>query len=97
MTTAMNLPTISSTDGLDHYIRLVKSFPMLSAEDEFALATRLQKDNDIEAAKSLILSLMRLVVSIARGYSGYGLPQADQIQEGIIGLMKAVRKFDPER
>lgn len=93
----MNLPTISSTDGLDHYIRLVKSFPMLSAEDEFALATRLQKNNDLEAAKTLILSHMRLVVSIARGYSGYGLPQADLIQEGNIGLMKAVRKFDPER
>ncbi len=97
MTNAMNLPTISATDGLDQYIRLVKSFPMLSAEDEFALATRLQKDNDLEAAKTLILSHMRLVVSIARGYSGYGLPQADLIQEGNIGLMKAVRKFDPER
>jgi RNA polymerase sigma-32 factor len=97
MTNAMTLPTISSTDGLDQYIRLVKSFPMLSAEDEFALATRLQKDNDLEAAKQLILSHMRLVVSIARGYSGYGLPQADLIQEGNIGLMKAVRKFDPER
>jgi RNA polymerase sigma-32 factor len=97
MTNAMNLPTISAADGLDHYIRLVKSFPMLSAEDEFALATRLQKDNDLEAAKTLILSHMRLVVSIARGYSGYGLPQADLIQEGNIGLMKAVRKFDPER
>lgn len=97
MTNAMTLPTIGSTDGLDQYIRLVKSFPMLSAEDEFALATRLQKDNDLEAAKQLILSHMRLVVSIARGYSGYGLPQADLIQEGNIGLMKAVRKFDPER
>jgi len=97
MTNAMTLPTISSTDGLDQYIRLVKSFPMLSAEDEFALATRLQKDNDLEAAKQLILSHMRLVVSIARGYSGYGLPQADLIQEGNIGLMKAVRKFDPQR
>jgi RNA polymerase sigma-32 factor len=97
MTNAMTLPTISSTDGLDQYIRLVKSYPMLSAEDEFALATRLQKDNDLEAAKQLILSHMRLVVSIARGYSGYGLPQADLIQEGNIGLMKAVKKFDPER
>lgn len=97
MTNALTLPVISSTDGLDQYIRLVKSFPMLSAEDEFALATRLQKNNDLEAAKQLILSHMRLVVSIARGYSGYGLPQADLIQEGNIGLMKAVRKFDPER
>lgn len=97
MSNAMTLPTISSADGLDQYIRLVKSFPMLSAEDELALATRLQKDNDLEAAKQLILSHMRLVVSIARGYSGYGLPQADLIQEGNIGLMKAVRKFDPQR
>jgi len=68
MTNAMTLPTISSTDGLDQYIRLVKSFPMLSAEDEFALATRLQKDNDLEAAKQLILSHMRLVVSIVRKF-----------------------------
>ena len=97
MTNTLTLPVISSADGLDQYIRLVKSFPMLSAEDEFALANRLQKDNDLEAAKQLILSHMRLVVSIARGYSGYGLPQADLIQEGNIGLMKAVRKFDPQR
>jgi RNA polymerase sigma-32 factor len=97
MSNAMTLPTISSADGLDHYIRLVKSFPILSAEEEFDLATRLQKHNDLEAAKQLILSHLRLVVSIARSYSGYGLPQADLIQEGNIGLMKAVRKFDPQR
>ena len=97
MTNTLNLPVISAADGLEPYIRLVKSFPMLSAEDEFALATRLQKENDLEAARQLIVSHLRLVVSIARGYSGYGLPQADLIQEGNIGLMKAVRKFDPER
>ena len=62
-----------------------------------SLATKLKRDNDLEAAKALILSHMRLVVSIARGYSGYGLPQADLIQEGNVGLMKAVRRFDPER
>lgn len=93
----MTLPTISSADGLDQYTQLVRSFPMLSAEDEYALATRLQKHNDLEAAKQLILSHLRLVVSIARSYAGYGLPQADLIQEGNIGLMKAVRKFDPQR
>jgi RNA polymerase sigma-32 factor len=97
MTNVMNLPTISAADGLEPYIRMVKSFPMLTAEDEFVLATRLQKENDLEAARQLIVSHLRLVVSIARGYSGYGLPQADLIQEGNIGLMKAVRKFDPER
>jgi RNA polymerase sigma-32 factor len=70
---------------------------VLSAEDEYALATRLRKNNDLEAAKGLIVPHLRLVASIARGYSGYGLPQADLIQEGNIGLMKAVRHFDPER
>ncbi|CAG0955871.1 RNA polymerase sigma factor RpoH [Methylophilaceae bacterium] len=96
MTNALTLPAIS-TDSLDHYMRTVRSFPILSAEDEFELATRLQKNNDLDAAKSLILSHLRLVASIARGYSGYGLPQSDLIQEGNIGLMKAVRRFDPER
>jgi RNA polymerase sigma-32 factor len=84
-------------DSLDHYIQNVRSFPILSAEDEHEYATRLQRDNDLDAAKQLILSHLRLVVSIARGYSGYGLPQADLIQEGNIGLMKAVKRFDPER
>jgi RNA polymerase sigma-32 factor len=70
---------------------------VLTAEEEHDLATQLQRDNNLEAAKGLILSHLRLVVSIARGYSGYGLPQADLIQEGNVGLMKAVRRFDPER
>jgi RNA polymerase sigma-32 factor len=89
------MPT--AVDSLDHYIQAIRSFPILSAEEEHDCATRLQRDNDLEAAKKLILSHLRLVVSIARGYSGYGLPQADLIQEGNIGLMKAVRRFDPDR
>lgn len=83
--------------SLEHYIRAVRVFPVLSAEEEHNLATRLKLHDDLEAARKLILSHLRLVVSIARGYSGYGLPQADLIQEGNVGLMKAVRRFDPER
>lgn len=94
---SLALPMPSAVDSLDHYIRAVKAFPVLTAEEEFEYATRLQRDNDLEAAKQLILSHLRLVVSIARGYNGYGLPQADLIQEGNVGLMKAVRRFDPER
>jgi RNA polymerase sigma-32 factor len=99
---AISLPAISalnapSLDSLDQYMRTIKTFPVLSADEEFALGARLRKDNDLEAAKGLILSHLRLVASIARGYSGYGLPQADLIQEGNIGLMKAVRRFDPTR
>ncbi|MGY1488575.1 RNA polymerase sigma factor RpoH [Methylobacillus pratensis] len=97
MTNSMTLPAISSFDSLDQYMRAIKSFPVLSAEEELKLATRLQKENDLEAAKTLVVSHLRLVASIARNYSGYGLPQSDLIQEGNIGLMKAVRRFDPER
>jgi RNA polymerase sigma-32 factor len=102
MSNALTLPSITalgspSLDSLSQYMRAIKAFPLLSAEDEYALATRLRKNNDLEAAKGLIVPHLRLVASIARGYSGYGLPQADLIQEGNIGLMKAVRHFDPER
>lgn len=97
MSNALTLPSISSLDSLDQYLRTIKTFPVLSAEEEHELATRYRASNDLEAAKSLIMSHLRLVASIARGYSGYGLPQADLIQEGNIGLMKAVRRFDPER
>jgi RNA polymerase sigma-32 factor len=82
---------------LEHYIQGVARFPLLSAEEEVALGRRLRDHNDLEAAQGLILSHLRLVVSIARQYSGYGLPQADLIQEGNVGLMKAVKRFDPER
>jgi len=97
MSHALSMPIPSAVGNLDHYIQAVRAFPMLSAEEEHEYAARLQRDNDLEAAKALILSHLRLVVSIARGYSGYGLPQADLIQEGNVGLMKAVRRFNPER
>jgi RNA polymerase sigma-32 factor len=97
MSYSLSLPIPTAVDSLEHYVQAIRAFPILSAEEEHDCATRLQRDNDLEAAKKLILSHLRLVVSIARGYSGYGLPQADLIQEGNIGLMKAVRRFDPER
>ncbi len=78
-------------------MRAIKAFPLLSAEEEYDYATRLKKNNDLEAAQMLIVSHLRLVVSIARGYMGYGLQQSDLIQEGNIGLMKAVKRFDPDR
>jgi len=90
-------PTPASLGSLDHYIQAVNRFPLLSAEQEVELGRRLQRDGDLEAARQLVLSHLRLVVAISRNYLGYGLPQADLIQEGNIGLMKAVRRFDPER
>lgn len=91
------LPVPTAVGSLESYIQTVNRFPMLTQEEELGLATRLHRDNDLEAARQLIVSHLRLVVSIARGYAGYGLPQADLIQEGNIGLMKAVKHFDPER
>jgi RNA polymerase sigma-32 factor len=81
--------------SLDHYIQAAGTIPVLSAQEEFALATRLRETNDLDAAKHLVLSHLRFVVHVARGYAGYGLPLGDLIQEGNIGLMKAVRRFDP--
>lgn len=83
-------------DSLDSYIRSVNSYPMLTADEERGLAERLHYKGEIEAAKGLILSHLRFVVHVARGYSGYGLPMADLVQEGNIGLMKAVKRFNPE-
>ena len=97
MINALTVPAFSATDSLDQYTRAIKAYPILSAEEELELATRFKKENDLEAARQLIVSHLRLVASIARGYLGYGLPQADLIQEGNIGLMKAVKRFDPER
>ena len=88
------LPIPSGYGSLEQYIHTVNSIPMLSAEEEISLANR-QLRGDLEAAKQLILSHLRVVVSIARGYDGYGLNQADLIQEGNIGLMKAVKRFEP--
>lgn len=95
--TALTLPSIGSLDSYDQYMRTIKTFPILTAEEEHEYATQLHQHNDLEAAQKLIVSHLRLVASIARGYTGYGLPQNDLIQEGNIGLMKAVKRFDPER
>nr|WP_110017191.1 RNA polymerase sigma factor RpoH [Plasticicumulans acidivorans] len=81
---------------LDGYIRAVNGIPMLEADEEQHLARRLKEHNDLEAARRLILSHLRFVVHIARGYRGYGLPLSDLVQEGNVGLMKAVKRFDPE-
>lgn len=87
--------SIPQSGSLDSYIQYVSGINMLSAEEERALATRLREDEDLESARKLIMSHLRFVVHIAKSYSGYGLPQADLIQEGNIGLMKAVKRFDP--
>jgi RNA polymerase sigma-32 factor len=101
MQTAMSLPVMLpapiSAGSLESYIQAVNRMPLLSAEHERELALRLRERNDLEAARELVLSHLRLVVSVARGYLGYGLPHADLIQEGNIGLMKAVKRFDPAR
>ncbi len=94
MTNALMIPSMGS---IESYIQSVNSFPLLSQNEENKLAKRLRDYGDIQAAHRLILSHLRFVVSIARGYKGYGLPQADLIQEGNVGLMKAVKRFDPER
>lgn len=85
----------TSTGSLEAYISSVNSIPMLTADEERELGERLQDSGDLSAAKKLIMSHLRFVVHVARGYSGYGLPQADLIQEGNVGLMKAVKRFDP--
>jgi RNA polymerase sigma-32 factor len=95
--TTLAFPTPASLGSIDHYIQAVNRFPLLTAEQEVALGRRLRDTNDLDAARQLVLSHLRLVVAISRGYLGYGLPQADLIQEGNVGLMKAVRRFDPER
>jgi len=94
LTLAMPSPAVGS---LENYITSVKNFPVLSHEEELDLATRFQQSNDLDSARKLVLSHLRVVVSVARGYAGYGLPQADLIQEGNIGLMKAVKRYDPSR
>ncbi|MGA0023898.1 MAG: RNA polymerase sigma factor RpoH [Burkholderiales bacterium] len=94
---AFALPVPSAAGRLESYIQAVNRFPLLTQEQETEYARRLRDTGDLEAARHLVLSHLRLVVSIARSYTGYGLPQADLIQEGNIGLMKAVKRFDPER
>src|SRR5204863_1934919 len=95
--TALAFPTPVSLGSLDHYIQAVNRFPLLTQEQETALGRRWKEYEDIDAARELVLSHLRLVVAVSRNYLGYGLPQADLIQEGNVGLMKAVRRFDPER
>src|SRR3954471_11805472 len=90
-------PVPMPTGSIEAYIQTVNRFPLLSAEEERSLAQRFRSDDDLEAARQLVLSHLRLVVATARGYLGYGLPHADLIQEGNIGLMKAVKRFDPDR
>ena len=81
--------------SLDHYIQAANAIPVLSKDEEFELATRLREANDLDAAKRLVLSHLRFVVHVARGYAGYGLQLGDLIQEGNIDLMKTVHRFDP--
>ena len=95
MKQAMALP--APVGSLESYVRAVNRFPLLTREEELGLARRFRSDGEVEAAKQLVLSHLRVVVAVARGYMGYGLPQGDLIQEGNVGLMKAVKRFDPER
>jgi RNA polymerase sigma-32 factor len=97
MTQALAFPVPSAVGSIDQYIQSVNRMPMLSEAEEVDLAQRFRQEDDLEAARKLVLSHLRVVVAIARGYLGYGLPHADLIQEGNIGLMKAVKRFDPER
>jgi RNA polymerase sigma-32 factor len=91
------LPIPSAAVSLESYVQTVNAFPILTQQQETDLGRRLRQTGDVDAARQLVLSHLRVVVAIARGYLGYGLPQADLIQEGNIGLMKAVKRFDPER
>ncbi len=97
MNQVMSLPVPSLVGSLETYIATVNRFPLLTEAEELRLARKLRDENDIDAARALVVSHLRVVVAIARGYLGYGLPHADLIQEGNVGLMKAVKRFDPER
>jgi RNA polymerase sigma-32 factor len=97
MSYSLSLKMPSAVGSIDSYITSVKHFPVLTPEEELDFATRFRRDNDLDAARALVVSHLRVVVSVARGYAGYGLPQADLIQEGNVGLMKAVKRFDPDR
>src|SRR5512140_1908982 len=96
--TTLTLPaTLPPVSSIEAYVHAVNTIPMLTQERETELGRRLARENDLTAARDLVLSHLRLVVSVARNYMGYGLPQADLIQEGNLGLMKAVKRFDPDR
>jgi RNA polymerase sigma-32 factor len=96
MSRELAIPMTLPTGNMDAYIGAAFQLPMLSAEEEHDLAVRLRDEQDLDAARTLVMSHLRFVVRIARGYSGYGLPQNDLVQEGTVGLMKAVRRFDPD-
>ena len=93
----MHLPILSSEGNLSIYLQEIKKFPILTAEEEYMLAKRYKEHGDTEAAHKLVTSHLRLVAKIAMGYRGYGLPVTDLISEGNVGIMQAVKKFDPER
>ncbi|MFB3101445.1 MAG: RNA polymerase sigma factor RpoH [Gammaproteobacteria bacterium] len=95
MSNTISMPIALNAGSLESYFQSVNKIPMLSAEEERLLAIRYSEEGDLEAARQLVMSHLRFVVKVARGYSGYGLPQADLIQEGSVGLMKAVKRFDP--
>tara|TARA_B110000116_G_C16796723_1_gene567279 strand:- start:2043 stop:2894 length:852 start_codon:yes stop_codon:yes gene_type:complete len=93
----MYLPVLSSEGSLSIYLQEIKKFPILSAQEEYMLAKRYKEHDDTEAAHKLVTSHLRLVAKIAMGYRGYGLPVTDLISEGNVGIMQAVKKFDPEK
>ncbi|MDC0342938.1 RNA polymerase sigma factor RpoH [Alphaproteobacteria bacterium] len=93
----MQLPVLSSEGNLSIYLQEIKKFPILTAEEEYMLAKRYKEHGDTDAAHKLVTSHLRLVAKIAMGYRGYGLPVTDLISEGNVGIMQAVKKFDPER
>ena len=97
MYNALTIPLSPSLDSFDLYQQQVQAIPLLTEQEEMDLAKKLHEENDLNAARQLIMSHLRLVIKIARSYSGYGLNQADLVQEGNIGLMKAVKRFDPSR
>nr|HNH98982.1 RNA polymerase factor sigma-32 [Rhodocyclaceae bacterium] len=97
MAQTLSFPVPSALGSLDAYISAANRFPLLTEAEEKDFAHRFREDGDVEAARALVLSHLRLVIAVARGYLGYGLPHADLIQEGNVGLMKAVKRFDPDR
>ena len=97
MATTSSVPVISSESNLSRYLQEIRKFPMLAAEEEYMLAKRWQEIEDSEAAHKLVTSHLRLVAKIAMGYRGYGLPLSELISEGNVGMMQAVKRFDPDR
>ena len=96
-TATLNFPVPSALGTIDQYVTAVNKYPLLTLEQEQELGMRWKYTQDVDAARSMVMSHLRLVVSVSRNYMGYGLPQGDLIQEGNVGLMKAVRRFDPDR